>query len=317
MILEPFPGWLPAEYRVKFATESWERQEAPRRCGGKVFCMEQRIFAGATTATTSRRHADTAGRDLLARHRAARRGRHRAHPRGRPQQWWGSTTNGRRRLSPHRGNSARLIIPPRRVLGPCPRLPSGSTPMCKARTLLFRRLHWRNTSKPSCAAGRITCRNLSWIYCRRSPTPRSASCRCPNGPREEDACSAPSRSTRLPPPCGQGRRVAAKRDIAAVVARLGVSGRDRGSGGRRKDCVPDGDGFHAAPPQGLERVRGGAMGRPPAGVPASSINIIRRRRHGGRPIAVVDSGVGSEQGRRGPHGATGMRAGVTRVSRYW
>jgi putative N-acetyltransferase (TIGR04045 family) len=43
MIFEPFPEFLPAEYRVKFATESWERREAAalRRV---VFCDEQKIF---------------------------------------------------------------------------------------------------------------------------------------------------------------------------------------------------------------------------------------------------------------------------------
>jgi putative N-acetyltransferase (TIGR04045 family) len=45
MIFEPFPSFLPAEYRVKFVTEAWERREAAalRR---KVFCEEQRIFVG-------------------------------------------------------------------------------------------------------------------------------------------------------------------------------------------------------------------------------------------------------------------------------
>jgi putative N-acetyltransferase (TIGR04045 family) len=45
MIFEPFPEFLPSEYRVKFATESWELREAAalRR---KVFCEEQGIFAG-------------------------------------------------------------------------------------------------------------------------------------------------------------------------------------------------------------------------------------------------------------------------------
>jgi putative N-acetyltransferase (TIGR04045 family) len=44
MIFEPFPAFLPSEYRVKFATEVWERREAAalRRC---VFCEEQRIFS--------------------------------------------------------------------------------------------------------------------------------------------------------------------------------------------------------------------------------------------------------------------------------
>jgi putative N-acetyltransferase (TIGR04045 family) len=45
MIFDPFPVFLPAAYRVKFATEAWERREAAalRR---QVFCAEQGIFAG-------------------------------------------------------------------------------------------------------------------------------------------------------------------------------------------------------------------------------------------------------------------------------
>jgi putative N-acetyltransferase (TIGR04045 family) len=45
MIFDPFPVFLPSEYRVKFATEAWERREAAalRR---RVFCDEQGIFAG-------------------------------------------------------------------------------------------------------------------------------------------------------------------------------------------------------------------------------------------------------------------------------
>jgi putative N-acetyltransferase (TIGR04045 family) len=45
MIFDPFPEFLPSEYRVKFATDAWERREAAalRR---RVFCDEQGIFAG-------------------------------------------------------------------------------------------------------------------------------------------------------------------------------------------------------------------------------------------------------------------------------
>jgi putative N-acetyltransferase (TIGR04045 family) len=45
MIFEPFPNFLPSEYRVKFATEAWEHREAAalRRA---VFCGEQQIFIG-------------------------------------------------------------------------------------------------------------------------------------------------------------------------------------------------------------------------------------------------------------------------------
>ncbi len=43
MIFEPFPQFLPSEYRVKFATDPWEHREAAalRR---QVFCTEQGIF---------------------------------------------------------------------------------------------------------------------------------------------------------------------------------------------------------------------------------------------------------------------------------
>ena len=43
MILDPFPAFLPAEYRIKLATDAWERREAAalRR---QVFCEEQAIF---------------------------------------------------------------------------------------------------------------------------------------------------------------------------------------------------------------------------------------------------------------------------------
>jgi putative N-acetyltransferase (TIGR04045 family) len=45
MIFDPFPVFLPAEYRVKFATDAWEHCEAAalRR---QVFCDEQGIFSG-------------------------------------------------------------------------------------------------------------------------------------------------------------------------------------------------------------------------------------------------------------------------------
>src|SRR6267154_4331245 len=45
MIFDPFPVFLPSEYRVKFATDPWEHREAAalRR---QVFCHEQGIFSG-------------------------------------------------------------------------------------------------------------------------------------------------------------------------------------------------------------------------------------------------------------------------------
>ena len=45
MIFDPFPVFLPAVYRVKFATEAWERREAAA-LRQRVFCEEQGIFEG-------------------------------------------------------------------------------------------------------------------------------------------------------------------------------------------------------------------------------------------------------------------------------
>src|SRR6516165_10048609 len=44
MIFDSFPVFLPAEYRIKFATEPWERRHAAA-LRQKVFCEEQGIFA--------------------------------------------------------------------------------------------------------------------------------------------------------------------------------------------------------------------------------------------------------------------------------
>jgi putative N-acetyltransferase (TIGR04045 family) len=45
MIFDPFPAFLPSEYRIKFASDAWERRDAAalRR---RVFCDEQGIFSG-------------------------------------------------------------------------------------------------------------------------------------------------------------------------------------------------------------------------------------------------------------------------------
>lgn len=45
MIFDSFPPFLPSEYRIKFATEAWEREGAAR-LRRAVFCEEQGIFAG-------------------------------------------------------------------------------------------------------------------------------------------------------------------------------------------------------------------------------------------------------------------------------
>jgi putative N-acetyltransferase (TIGR04045 family) len=45
VILEPFPPFLPSEYRVKLAVTRWEREQA-RTLRRAVFCREQALFDG-------------------------------------------------------------------------------------------------------------------------------------------------------------------------------------------------------------------------------------------------------------------------------
>ncbi|MBA3731616.1 MAG: histone acetyltransferase, partial [Gammaproteobacteria bacterium] len=44
MLLDPYPDFVPSEYRVKWATDAWEVREAYalRRA---VFCTEQAVYA--------------------------------------------------------------------------------------------------------------------------------------------------------------------------------------------------------------------------------------------------------------------------------
>ena len=100
MIFDPFPVFLPSEYRVKFATEAWERRDAAalRR---RVFCDEQGIFAG-----DDRDAIDEVAVPIVAISSfgvAARRGgRHRAHPREGARRLVGLAPRGRRRIPPGR-----------------------------------------------------------------------------------------------------------------------------------------------------------------------------------------------------------------------
>ena len=228
MIFDPFPVFLPAEYRVKFATEAWERREAAalRR---QVFCEEQGIFAG-----DDRDEIDDVAIPIVAISSfgvaLARGRRHRAHPRGRARRLVGLAARGRRGLSPHR--RARLRAdPPCGVARRMPAAASASSRMCRARTRCCSGacIGARSTRSSSTAGRTISCRPIS-LTIRRSPTPRPASCHCRRRP--PDARFA-SRSAELAATLRASRGLAAKRDIAAVAARLGVSAPVRRSGRRR------------------------------------------------------------------------------------
>ena len=98
MIFEPFPAFLPSEYRVKFATEPGKTAK-PRRCGAQVFCEEQHIFAG-----DDRDAIDDVAITIVAISSFARRDaggrRHGAHPRSGAGHLVGLAARGRRRLPP-------------------------------------------------------------------------------------------------------------------------------------------------------------------------------------------------------------------------
>jgi putative N-acetyltransferase (TIGR04045 family) len=139
MIFEPFPEFLPSEYRVKFVTESWERREAAalRRL---VFCDEQKIFAGddrdeiddiATTIVAISSFA-VASQEVV--------GTVRIHE-AEPGIWWGSrlaVSGGYRRISALGTSLIRLAVSSARARG-CTHfhahVQSQNAPM-------FRRLYW-------------------------------------------------------------------------------------------------------------------------------------------------------------------------------
>jgi len=66
MIFEPFPEFLPSEYRIKFATESWERREAAalRRL---VFCDEQKISQSLPSPRSPSRRKKSLARSVSTR----------------------------------------------------------------------------------------------------------------------------------------------------------------------------------------------------------------------------------------------------------
>lgn len=88
MILEPVTAFLPAEYRIKFATERWERAGAAalRRA---VFCTEQGLFAGDDTDAVDARAVPIVAVSTLAATPHEVVGTVRIHE-PEPGLWWGS-----------------------------------------------------------------------------------------------------------------------------------------------------------------------------------------------------------------------------------
>ena len=140
MIFEPYPVFLPAQYRVKFATETWERREAAtlRR---QVFCAEQGIFTA-----DDRDDIDAVAIPLvvisslgIAAHEVV--GTVRIHE-AEPGVWWGSrlaVATDYRRIGALGSSLIRLAVCSAHAHG-CRRFHAH---VQSQNALLFRRLHWR------------------------------------------------------------------------------------------------------------------------------------------------------------------------------
>jgi putative N-acetyltransferase (TIGR04045 family) len=141
MIFDSFPAFRPAEYRVKFATELWERREAAalRR---RVFCDEQGIFEG-----DDRDDIDAIAIPLVAisslgvaPHDVV--GTVRIHQ-AEPKVWWGSrlaVARDYRRIGALGASLIRLAVCSAHARG-CRRFYAH---VQSQNALLFQRLHWRS-----------------------------------------------------------------------------------------------------------------------------------------------------------------------------
>jgi putative N-acetyltransferase (TIGR04045 family) len=139
MIFDPFPEFLPSEYRVKFATEAWERRAAAglRR---QVFCDEQRIFVGddrddidgVAIPIVAVSSFGVAPHDVV--------GTVRIHE-AEPGIWWGSrlaVATEFRRLGAVGGSLIRLAVSSAHARG-CKRF---FAHVQSQNALMFQRLHW-------------------------------------------------------------------------------------------------------------------------------------------------------------------------------
>jgi putative N-acetyltransferase (TIGR04045 family) len=139
MMFDPFPAFSPSEYRVKCATEAWERREAAalRR---RVFCDEQGIFLG-----NDRDAIDEVAIPLvaissygIAPHEVV--GTVRIHE-AEPGTWWGSrlaVLAEYRRLGAVGGSLIRLAVSSAHARG-CKRF---FAHVQSRNALMFQRLHW-------------------------------------------------------------------------------------------------------------------------------------------------------------------------------
>jgi putative N-acetyltransferase (TIGR04045 family) len=139
MIFDPFPVFLPAQYRVKFATEAWERRAAAalRR---QVFCDEQGIFASDDHDEIDAIAIPIVAISSLGVALDEVVGTVRIHQ-TEPGEWWGSrlaVAADYRRIGALGSSLVRLAVSSAHARG-CKRF---FAHVQSQNTLLFQRLHW-------------------------------------------------------------------------------------------------------------------------------------------------------------------------------
>lgn len=132
--------FVPSEYHVKYATESWERREAAalRRA---VFCREQGLFAGDDRDGVDRVATTIVALSMLAVTADAVVGTVRIHEDS-PGVWWGSrlaVDRGHRRVGALGTALIRLAVSSARGRG-CTRFLAH---VQSSNVALFEHLHWR------------------------------------------------------------------------------------------------------------------------------------------------------------------------------
>lgn len=143
MIFEPFKPFLAAEFQIKFATDPWEKTAAAalRR---RVFCDEQRIFAGDDRDATDEVATALVAVSLLGVAADEVVGTVRIHPdEDAPDTWWGSrlaVQQNYRRLGTVGAGLIRLAVSSAHARG-CRRFLAN---VQSQNALLFQRMHWRS-----------------------------------------------------------------------------------------------------------------------------------------------------------------------------
>src|SRR5215470_17037832 len=143
MMFEPFKPFIAPEFKVKFATESWEKASAAalRR---QVFCEEQRIFAADDRDATDDVAIPLVAVSLLGIVEADVVGTVRIHPdEDEADVWWGSrlaVEKSYRRLSAVGAGLIRLAVSSAHARG-CRRFLAN---VQSQNALLFQHMHWRS-----------------------------------------------------------------------------------------------------------------------------------------------------------------------------